>query len=139
MRRLYGSTPLHLIGNLLCFALAGYAIVQIFGIASSGNAFVWLIGAILLHDAVLWPIYSGADTVGRRLLGRAVNYVRIPLGLSLVLALVFVSTLLSKGEGTYTRVSGLHWDGYVTRWLVVSAALFVVSAAAYLVRGRSKR
>lgn len=138
MRRLYGSHPLHLLGHVLCFALAGYAIVQIFGIRSSGNVIVWLIGAVLLHDVVLWPIYSGADTLGQRLLGRTINYVRIPLGLSLMLALVFVSTLLNKGEGTYTRVSGLRWDGYVTRWLVVSAALFVVSAVIYLVR-RPKR
>ncbi len=139
MRRLYGSTPLHLIGNLLALALAGYAIAQILGIRSSGNAIVWLVGAILLHDVVLWPIYSGADTVGRRVLGGAVNYVRVPLGLSLMLALAFASTLLRKGETVYHRVSGLAWgDGYVTRWLVVSAALFLVSGVVYLLR-RSKR
>ncbi|MGI8624915.1 MAG: hypothetical protein ACR2NB_15865 [Solirubrobacteraceae bacterium] len=136
MRRLYGSSPLHLIGNLLAFALAGYAIAQILGIRSSGNAIVWLVGAILLHDVVLWPIYSGADTLGQRLLGGAVNYVRVPLGLSLMLALAFAATLSNKGENVYHRVSGLSWDGYVLRWLVVSAALFVVSGVVYLLRSK---
>lgn len=138
MRRLYGSSPLHLIGNVLCLALAGYAIVQIFGISSAGNVFVWLIGAILLHDVVLWPLYAGADTVGQRLLGGAVNYVRIPLGLSLVLALAFFATVSNQGASTYARASGVQYEGYVLRWLLVSAALFVVSAVVYLLR-RSKR
>lgn len=138
MRRLYGSSPLHLIGNVLCLVLAGYAIVQIFGIGSAGNVIVWLVGAILLHDVVLWPIYSGADTLGQRLLGRAVNYVRIPLGLSLMLALAFFATVSNRGGSTYARVSGLQYEGYVLRWLAVSAALFLVSGLVYLLR-RSKR
>ncbi len=46
------------------------------------------------------------------------------------------STIRGKGEGTYARVSGLGWDGYGTRWLLVTAALFAISAAVYFARKR---
>ena len=93
-----------------------------------GDVVVWLVGAVLLHDAVLWPLYSGADRAGRRLLGAgAINYVRVPLGLSLLLLLVFVGTVTGKGGNAYRNASGQTYDGYVTRWLIVSAALFAIS------------
>lgn len=138
MRRLYGGTALHLIGHVALFALTVYAVVQIFTLGAALSVVVWLVGAVLLHDAVLWPLYSGADGAGRRLLGPgALNYVRIPLGLSLLLALVFAGTLTGKGENAYRNASGETYDGYVTRWLVVSAALFVISAVVWAVRRRS--
>lgn len=134
MRRLYGGSPLHLLGHLLLFVLAAYAIGEIFVLDAALKVLAWLLAAAVLHDAVLWPIYSGADTAGRRLLGGAINFVRVPLGLSLLLALVFVGTVLGRGGDTYTSVSGRTYDGYLARWLVVSAALFAVSGVAYLVR-----
>jgi hypothetical protein len=134
MRRRYGSSPAHLAGHIAVFALAAYAITQVFTLGAAGNAVVWLIGAVVLHDAVLWPLYSGADGAGRRLLGGAINYVRVPLGLSLLLALVFVGTLSGKGANAYRNASGQHYDGYVLRWLVVSAGLFAISAGVYIFR-----
>ena len=136
MRRRYGSTPWHLLGHIALFILAGYAIVQIFTLGAAGNAIVWLIGAILLHDAVLWPLYTSADRAGQGILRGLTNYVRIPLGLSLLLLLVFIGTVTGKGANAYHNASGQTYDGYVLRWLVVSAALFVVSAIVYFVRRR---
>ena len=34
-------------------------------------------------------------------------------------------------------MSGATWDGYAERWLLVSAALFLVAGALYLARSRS--
>lgn len=137
MRKLYGSSPLHLAGHVLLFALAAYAVIQFFVLDAAVKVVIWLVAAVLLHDAVLWPIYSGADGLGRRVLGGAVNYVRVPLGLSLLLGLVFVGTVSGKGGSTYSSASGQAYDGYVLRWLVVSAALFAISAVVYLARRRS--
>jgi hypothetical protein len=44
--------------------------------------------------------------------------------------------MCGKGERSYTRVSGLEWTGYAERWLLVSAALFVLAAAVFVVRSR---
>jgi hypothetical protein len=134
MRARYGAGPLHLLGHAGLFVLTAYAITQIFTLGAAGNAMVWLIGAVLLHDAILWPLYSTADRAGRLLLRGAINYVRIPLGLSLLLGLVFVGTVAGKGANAYRNASGQTYDGYVTRWLVVSAALFVIAAIVYGVR-----
>ena len=130
MRRVYGSTPWHLLGHLALFVLTAYAITQIFTLGAAGNAMVWLIGAVLLHDAVLWPLYT-------LILGRLPIHVRVPLALSLLLGLVFIGTVSGKGSNAYRNASGQTYDGYVLRWLVVSAALFVISAIVYLVRRRS--
>jgi hypothetical protein len=136
MSRRYGSHPAHLLAHVALFALAGYAIAQVFALDTAIRVVLWMAGAVLLHDAVLWPLYSGADTGLQRLLGSAVNHVRVPLGLSLLLALVFIGTVSGKGEEGYARASGQQFDGYVTRWLIVSAALFVTSAVVFAVRRR---
>ena len=130
MRRVYGSTPWHLLGHLALFVLVAYAITQIFTLGAAGNAMVWLVGAVLLHDAVLWPLYT-------LVLGRLPNVIRVPLALSLLLGLVFIGTISGKGGNAYRNASGQTYDGYVTRWLVVSAALFVISAVVYVVRRRT--
>lgn len=136
MRKRYGSTALHLLGHVALFVLAGYAITQILTLGAPGNAIIFLIGAVLLHDAVLWPLYAVADRAGQGILRGRTNYVRIPLGLSLLLLLVFIGTISGKGANAYRNASGQTYDGYVLRWLVVSAALFAVSAVVYLVRRR---
>lgn len=129
MSRRYGSTPWHLLGHVALFGLTAYAITQIFTLGAAGNAIVWLVAAVLLHDAVLWPAYTLT-------LARLPIHVRVPLGLSLLLLLVFIGTISGKGGNAYRNASGQTYDRYVTRWLVVSAALFAVSAIVYLVRRR---
>ncbi len=136
MRRRYGGSPLHLVGHVLAFVMIGYAVVQIFALDDTAKILLWLAAAVLLHDAVLWPLYSTADGIGRRVFDRAIPYVRVPLALSAMLGLVFLATVSGKGESSYARASGQGWDGYLARWLFVSAGLFLVSLAAYLVRGR---
>jgi hypothetical protein len=99
---------------------------------------IWLVAAAVVHDLVLFPLYSGLDRVARLALrGTRVNYVRIPAGLSLLLLLVFWGTVAGKGEGAYHAVSGRSFDGYAARWLAAGVALFGASAVIYLARRRS--
>lgn len=129
MSKRYGQAPWHLLGHVALFALTAYAITQIFTLGAAWDVVVWMIAAVLLHDAILWPIYSTT-------LGPLSNHLRIPLGLSLLLGLVFIGTISGKGNNAYRNASGETYDGYVTRWLAVSAALFAISAVAYFVRRR---
>ncbi len=78
---------------------------------------------------LLWPLYTLA-------LGRLPNVIRVPLGLSLLLGLVFIGTISGKGGNAYRNASGQTYDGYVARWLIVCAALFVISAVVYFVRAQ---
>jgi membrane protein DedA with SNARE-associated domain len=96
--------------------LCGWALVQLFRVSSAkadvGIA-VWLVGAVVLHDLVVLPLYTGLDRVARRVVrGPRVSYVRVPAALSLLMLVVFWGLIGRRG------------DGYALRWLVVTAALF---------------
>ena len=137
MRARYGASPLHLLAHLAAFALAGWALLGIVGLGGWPRILLWLAAAVILHDALLWPGYTLLDRLGRRARPAGwANYVRIPAGISALLALVFFPVVCGKGERTYARVSGLAWEGYAARWLLASAALFAASAALYLLRSR---
>ena len=80
-RRRYGAHPLHLLTLLASFALVGY-VISLLGVHSLWNdrvwwqsIIVWFLGAIVLHDLVLFPFYALADrSVGagwRAVTGRA--------------------------------------------------------------------
>jgi hypothetical protein len=133
MRARYGASPLHLLVHLAALALAAWALLQALQLGGAERIVLWLVGAVVLHDLVLWPAYTTLDRVARR--GRPVgwaNYVRVPLGISALLALVFFPVMCGKGEASYTRVSGETWEGYAGRWLLVSALLFAGAAALYI-------
>ena len=136
MMRRYGASPAHLLAHLILLPLIAWALLTVLDFRAASNVVLWLVAAVILHDAVLLPLYAAVDRGGQAVLGGAVNYVRVPAGLSLLMLLVFWSTIRGKGAGTFHRVSGLEWDGYATRWLLVSAALFAVSGALYFVRTR---
>jgi hypothetical protein len=138
MRARYGSSPLHLLAHLAAFALAAWALLQALQLGGWQRIVLWLAGAVVVHDALLWPAYTTLDRLARR--GRPAgwaNYVRVPVGISALLLLVFFPVICRKGEAAYTRVSDRTWDGYAARWLLVSAILFTVAGALYLVRSRS--
>jgi hypothetical protein len=138
MRDRYAASPLHLLAHLAALALAAWALMQALDLGGAQRIVLWLVGAVVLHDLVLWPAYTTLDRLARR--GRPVgwaNYVRVPVGVSALLLLVFFPVMCGKGEAAYTRVSGERWEGYTARWLLVSAALFVVAGALYLVRSRA--
>ena len=135
MRARYGASPLHLLAHLAALALAAWGLLQTLQLGGADRIVLWLVGAVVLHDLVLWPAYTALDRLARR--GRPAawaNYVRIPVGISALLLLVFFPVICGKGEAAYTRVSGVAWEGYAERWLLVSAALFVVSGALYVAR-----
>jgi hypothetical protein len=123
------------LANLLLLPLCAWALIELFSVSSAKAAMgiaTWLIAAAILHDFLVLPAYSTADRVIR-----GNNYLRIPGALSLLMLVVFWGTIGGRGEGAYSGVSGRSYDGYVTRWLLVSAALFAGSAVTYLVRRRS--
>jgi hypothetical protein len=138
MKDRYGASPLHLLAHLAAFALAAWALLQALDLGGAERIVLWLVGAVVLHDFVLWPAYTTLDRLARRCrpVGWA-NYVRVPLGMSALLLLVFFPVMCGKGERTYMRVSGASWEGYTARWLLVSAALFVAAGALYLARSRA--
>ena len=148
-RRLYGANPLHLIGHLAVFFVAGWAIDQIVGGGSIVNWLAWFLGAALLHDLVLLPLYSLADRglvgrgghrVAQPARGRAwVNYIRVPAAVAAILLLVYFPVILGYSSTNYRNDTGHALTGYTRNWLLITAGLFVGSALVYVVRTMRRR
>lgn len=135
MRGRYGASPLHLLAHLAVLPLAAWALLQVADRPDGVRILVWLALSAVVHDLVLLPFYGLLDRIGRRASGPAVNYVRAPALVSGLLLLVFFPVISGKGEPSFTRASGLTYDGYLARWLLITAALFALSVVVYLVRG----
>ncbi|MCA1711352.1 MAG: hypothetical protein LC789_06830 [Actinobacteria bacterium] len=151
MRRAYGAHPLHLLSLLGCFALAGYAALQVSGDPKALRIAIWFVGALIAHDLVLFPLYALSDRLVGGLLPRrrhrgrlvalpgGVNFVRVPALLSGLLLLMFFPLILRKSEGPYGAASGLDQSPFLGRWLVLSGILFLASAVLYALRVRRTR
>jgi len=143
LRSTYGAGPLHLLALLGSFALAGAAALQVAPDPLRLRYLAWFVGAVVLHDLVLFPLYAVLDRSAGALVRRrraaapgSVNFVRVPALLSGLLLLVFAPSVLRRSEPAYSAASGLTQEPYLLRWLLVSAVLFLGSAVLYAVRGR---
>ncbi len=137
LRRAYGASPAHLLAHLALLPLAGFALLELAGAGNAARIFAWLAASVVVHDLVLLPFYGALDRVGRRATGPAVNHVRVPAVISGLLLLVYFPAISGKGNGAFHGVSGLDYEGYLARWLLATAALFLASGALYLWRGRA--
>lgn len=136
-RALYGSGPLHLIAVIASFAIAGYVIVKLADSPARWKLLLWFLAAVVLHDFVLFPLYTLLDRLAQGRRPRAaVNYFRVPALVSAVLLLVSAGLVFSTAPETYASASGLRPTPYLERWLAITAALFVASGLLYALRAR---
>ncbi|MFG2955354.1 hypothetical protein ACGF5O_16655 [Streptomyces sp. NPDC048291] len=130
--RLVVGSPLQILLLACSFALAAYAGVRLLAGDWLGVA-LWVVGAALLHDLVLLPLYALADRAARRGLTAAgrrewTMYVRVPAALSALLLLVWFPLISGMVAAHYRSATGRSPDGYLTRWLLITAVLFGGSA-----------
>ena len=144
--RWYGSGPLHLLVLICSFALTGYALVRLFALRPLDVA-VWFVGAAILHDLILLPLYSLADLSAHSVLRHRgggvpavpwINYLRVPTFLSGVLLLVWFPLILDLAV-PYEGATRLSENVYLGRWLVITGVLFGASALAFALRVRRLR
>ncbi|WBO68374.1 hypothetical protein [Streptomyces camelliae] len=147
-RRVRLGSPFQLLLLACSFALAAYAGVRLFAGDWFGVA-LWIVGAALLHDLVLVPLYGLADRLVVRCLGAAgrrgrTSYVRVPAALSLLLLLVWFPLISGMTAQSYRIATGLSPDGFLARWLLITAVLFggsalLMAARAFGVRRAAKQ
>jgi hypothetical protein len=144
-RHRYGAGPLHLAAVLVSFAVAAYALGRALELTSNPDRIViWLGGSIVAHDLVLLPLYAtlGALVAGAFLAGgersrvriAALNHLRAPALASGLLLLVWYPLVAGPADRGFTRLTGLSKDVYFERWLLLSAALFALSAVIFVLR-----
>ncbi len=142
----YGAQPLHLIAVATSLLLSGYGLLRLNDLPNTGRILIWIVAAALLHDLLAVPIYSvllriahtgaGRAIESRAMMLHALNHVRVPGGLSLLLLLVYSPLILRLGPDEYLATTGFDVDPYLGRWLLISAAMFLISGAVYAIRLR---
>ncbi len=148
----YGASPFHLLVGLLSFALAAWALSHALDATSTpGNLLIWLVGAILIHDLLLYPLYAllgvlaggalgvGGDGPSSRLRVAALNHLRVPALLSGLALLVWFPLILGVKEKGYMSLTALSTDVYLQRWLLLCLVLFGGSAILLALRARGLR
>jgi hypothetical protein len=123
---------------LTLLPLCAWALLEVLGGGGAERIAMWLVAAVVVHDLIVLPLYSGADRAAQAVLRGAVNYVRIPAALSLLMLVVFWGTISGAGERAYRATSGETFDGHAERWLLATAALFAGSGLVYLLRRGSR-
>ena len=144
-RRLYGASPWHLVALLACFALTAYAVSRLLDdLPVLLRIAIWFVGAALVWDLVLGPALALADRLLRPLGSLrvpALNYVRVPGLLSLLLLAVWLPVILQRSEQVFRTKAGLSQDPFLGRWIAITVVLFAASAVAYgvaLLRARRR-
>jgi hypothetical protein len=144
--RWYGAGPLHLLTLLGCFALAGFAVVELLPNNFIGIP-VWLVGAVIAHDLILMPLYTLADRSVMAVFrhrppslpaGPWINYLRVPAALSGLLLLIWFPLIL-RLPTRFPDTTTLPLGPYLWHWVAVTGALFLLSAAALALRLRTSR
>ena len=121
LRARYGASPIHLLAHLVLLPLVAWALLTVLDFRAASNVVLWLVGAVILHDFVLLPAVLRRWIAPARVAAPGRDQLRPrPAGLSLLVLLVFWGTIRGKGAGTYARVSGLEYDGYGARWLLLT-------------------
>ena len=116
-----------MIKSIATLAVAAAVALQLADLEHPLAVLAWFVGAIVLHDLVLHPLYTGADRAAQRL-PFDVNFVRVPALLSGILLLLFFPLILSRAPALYGSITGVEQPDYLARWLAITAALFAASA-----------
>jgi hypothetical protein len=153
--QLYGERMFHLIVVVAALTLGVYA-VSVLGVRNLFNPnvwwqsiAVWFAVAVIGHDLILFPLYTLADRLLPRqrgphkdretspeLSGRVplTNYVRMPTLAAGLLLMLFLPGIIKQGALTYQAATGLTQAPYLSRWLLLTATFYVVSAICYAVK-----
>lgn len=142
----YGAQPLHLIAVVASLLLSGYGLLRINDLTSTGEILIWIVAAALLHDLVALPLYSVFSRIAHSAAGKAIesrammlhalNHIRVPAGLSLLLLLVYFPLIFRITPEGYEATTGQQLDVYLGRWLLISGAMFLISGVIYAIRLR---
>jgi hypothetical protein len=145
LRNPYGGRPSHLLAMLITLGLATYAWTRIFQHPEPWKVVLWFIGAIVVHDFVLLPLYLALYAAAFRVLGAArgpgrvmlLHHLVVPAVISCLLLLVWLPEILRLSSGNLRLLAHLSEQSYLGRWLAITGALFVGSAVLYLTRRRA--
>jgi hypothetical protein len=151
IRRVYGAQPLHLLAAIASFAIVAAGVAGWFQAGSdprgillwvlgSGAAFEWILLPLAwILDRIALGSRAGDGSPRPRVGPRNRAYVRVPALLSALLLLVFAPLIFRADTPAFEATTGITPPDYLARWLLATAAMFVISAFAYALSLRRAR
>lgn len=142
-RRVIGAGPLHFLALLAGLAFAGYLVWTVLPAPEGLRILIWVAGAAVIHDLIVWPLYALADRAARALQSRVprglptvpwINHIRVPVVLSAMMLVVSWPLVIRHSEASYHLASGLTEHPFLGRWLLLSGSTFAASAVVYATR-----
>jgi hypothetical protein len=133
-----------LVAGVALIGLGGYVLTDTVDPAEYGGLLVWLIGSVIVHDAVLAPLVVvvslAARRAGRRVRPAVLAIVQATIVAGAVMSVVVVPEIVAKAKGTKNDTV-LPFD-YGVRlavlWLVL-ALLAAAAVAVYLATTRRQK
>jgi len=126
-------------------AVAAYAWIRILQAGHAVDAVIWFVAAIIAHDAIFLPFYRLSYEIAHRV-GRVrygprrrtpiLRHLVTPTVISACLLIAWVPLILrpASSAATYHAITSVSSDGYLGRWLWITAGLFWTSLVIYVVR-----
>jgi hypothetical protein len=160
MSRIGHEQPLRVLAIVVSFAIVAAGVAGWFQAGSDPRGIIlWALGSAIAFEWILLPLAWLLDRValGRsRTLGFAHDrtagdqagagrapanhaYVRVPALLSALLLIAFAPLIFRADTPRFVATTGIAPPDYLARWLLATAAMFAVSAAAYAVSLRRAR
>ena len=158
--QLYGDRLFHLLMAAGALALTGYTI-SVLGVANLFNPHVWwqsiavwFAVAVIGHDLVLFPLYALADRLLTALRNAprrhgasqraarhvpVTNYLRLPTLAAGLTLMLFLPGIIQQGAPTYQAATGLTQAPYLSRWLLLTAAFYLLSGLCYALKALRHR
>jgi hypothetical protein len=151
VRHFYGAEPLHLLATIVSFVIVAAAVAGWFQAGSDPRGILlWALGSGIAFEGILMPLAWGLDRIALgsrsgdrasapRLGPRNRAYVRVPALLSALVLIVFAPLIFRADTPAFEATTGLAPPDYLARWLLATAAMFVISALAYALSLRRAR
>lgn len=152
--RAYGAAGWHLVLMFVSLALLAYVVTTL-GLAALWDPdawwqsiAVWFVGAVVLHDLLLFPAYALADRLLTRRAAPALdrvsrvpvtNYVRTPSMFAAFTFVLFFPGILRQGSDSFAAATGLSQAPFLQRWLLLVVAGYLVSGVLYALAAVRRR
>jgi hypothetical protein len=151
LRRFYGAQPLHLLATIVSCAIVAAGVAGWFQAGADPRGIVlWALASAVAFEWILLPLawvldrialgVNATDRESRPRLGpRNRAYVRVPTLLSALLLIVFAPLIFRADTPDFEATTGFGPPDYLARWLLATAAMFIISAFACALSLRRRR